>query len=259
MYICVLRIKCMHNAAVRAQSNSGPLTPLSPSCHYRKTQSRIPPLMLETRGYQHKPGYAASSRNSGQDSRRSEQKLVLKSGRMWNWVCELKAAMGGEKKMCTRMKASAGPTRRNRQPSEVWIQIAVQHAAVCLLAQTCPCVRRMVDEGSGDFMASVKATCIQVQGLCGQRPERATTESGWTRKIRGRAEGTASKKYWKGVFLCGRSRSSMSHLKGPVGMKIIIAENWALILRYRAGPPALHGVLSCFCSSGNVLVPERRE
>lgn len=27
----------------------------------------------------------------------------------------------------------------------------------------------MVDEGAGDFMASVKATCIQVQGLCGQK------------------------------------------------------------------------------------------
>lgn len=70
------------------------------------------------------------------------------------------------------MKASAGRARRNRQPSEVWIPIAVGHAAACLLAQTCPCVRRMADEGSGDFMASVKATCIQVQGLCGQRPEK---------------------------------------------------------------------------------------
>lgn len=64
----------MQKTAVKVQSNIGPLTVTENTKQHLTAH-------VETRKHQNKPGYAAPSHKSRQDSRQPELKLVLKSGR----------------------------------------------------------------------------------------------------------------------------------------------------------------------------------
>lgn len=97
---------------MKGQSHAGLLILHSQSCRYRKYKA----ASNRSGGIGTNQVMQLQVSNSRQDSRQSELKVVLKSGRVWNWVGELKAAMG-EEKMHTNESICQS---HQIQPAAVW-------------------------------------------------------------------------------------------------------------------------------------------
>lgn len=195
----------------------GPLSAPSLSFHHGKHRAASPPLMMKTRTHQHRAGCAALSRNSGQDSRRPEFKLLLKSGRMWNWVgeLELKATMGGGKKCARKWKhlPVAPDTTGSRRRSESQLQSDIR----CVFIHSdLPLCETNAGRGQWRLYDFPKATCGQVQGLCSQRSDKAPAEFAKQEKCEAESKAQQVGRTGKVVFGVAALMSSKSHLKGPV-------------------------------------------
>lgn len=88
--------------------------------------------------------------------------------------------------------------------------------AVCLFTQTCPCVRRMLDEGSGDFMTFLKPHVVKFRDFAASGQIRHQQSSAKQEKCEAESKAQQVGRTGKVVFSVAALMSSKSHLKGPV-------------------------------------------